>query len=68
MPENQRKAHWESVYQKKALTEVSWYQTRPTVSWDLIQYLGIAKDAAIIDIGGGDSLLVDFLLSEGLPM
>ncbi len=65
MTENQRKEHWESVYQKKALTEVSWYQTRPTVSWELMQYLGIARDAAIIDIGGGDSLLVDFLLSEG---
>lgn len=59
------KDHWESVYLKKGLKEVSWYQERPKASWELMQFLGIRKDAAIIDVGGGDSLFAEFLLSAG---
>ncbi|MFQ5736115.1 MAG: class I SAM-dependent methyltransferase [Thermodesulfobacteriota bacterium] len=62
---NGMKEHWESIYRKKGLKEVSWYQERPKASWELMEFIGIRKDAAIIDIGGGDSLFVDFLLSEG---
>lgn len=62
---NGMKDHWESIYRKKELKEVSWYQERPHASWELMRFLGIKKDSAIIDIGGGDSLFVDFLLSEG---
>lgn len=65
MANNKMKEHWESVYQKKGLKEVSWYQPRPKASWELMQYLEISKDAIILDVGGGDSLFVDFLLSEG---
>lgn len=60
-----RKQHWENIYETKKLEEVSWYQPKPDISLELIQQSGIAKDAAIIDIGGGDSFLVDNLLEEG---
>lgn len=59
------KAHWENIYTQKNTKEVSWYQVVPEVSLRLIHELKIAKDACIIDVGGGDSLLVDFLLNEG---
>ena len=59
------KNHWENVYSGKKLTDVSWYQPTPTVSWQLLQELGVKKNAAIIDVGGGDSLFVDFLVSQG---
>lgn len=59
------KDHWESIYSKKALSEVSWYQAKPTSSWELMQYLKVSKDSSIVDIGGGDSLFVDFLLDNG---
>lgn len=57
--------HWEQVYSSKALEESSWYQPRPDTALDFILNSGLPKDAAIIDIGGGDSLLVDHLLDLG---
>lgn len=65
MGEFNRKDHWEQIYSTKSLSEVSWYQPTPETSLSLIQSIGIPKDARIIDIGGGDSLLVDHLLDEG---
>lgn len=60
-----RREHWNRVYQTKAADSVSWYQRRPDVSLELIAASGIAKDAGVIDIGGGASLLVDHLLDLG---
>lgn len=59
------KQHWENVYSTKKGNEVSWYQPNPATSLDFINELQIPKDAAIIDIGGGDSFLVDHLLEKG---
>jgi len=59
------KSHWEKVYANKQLNEVSWYQPTPRVSLDFINELNIPKNASIIDIGGGDSFLVDNLLAAG---
>lgn len=63
--ENTRKVHWETVFTTKQETEVSWYQKQPQTSIDLIQACKVAKDAKIIDIGGGDSYLIDSLLDLG---
>jgi len=60
-----RKYHWENIYQTKQLCEVSWYEQVPETSLQLIEETGIEKNAAIIDVGGGDSLLVDHLLQRG---
>ena len=59
------KSHWEKIYATKRLDEVSWYQPTPGVSLDFISELNIQKDAAIIDVGGGDSYLADNLLAAG---
>lgn len=59
------KQHWENVFTSKQVNEVSWYQATPQDSIDFIQQLGLPKTASIIDIGGGDSLLVDHLLNMG---
>ena len=60
-----RKDHWERVYSEKEFTEVGWYQRRPDCSLALIKATGIDDSARIIDIGGGASTLVDFLLEAG---
>lgn len=60
-----RKTHWEKVYNKNSPLEVSWYQKEPLLSLRLIHNSGIALDAPIIDVGGGASLLVDYLCEEG---
>jgi hypothetical protein len=44
---------------------VSWFQPVPAVSVELIERLDIARDVAVIDVGGGASLLVDALLDRG---
>ena len=59
------KQHWETVYQTKQANEVSWTQETPQTSLDFILSFNLPKSASIIDIGGGDSKLVDFLLDEG---
>jgi trans-aconitate methyltransferase len=60
-----RKNHWETVYETKQPNEVSWTQENPKTSIDFIRETQLEKSAKIIDIGGGDSKLVDFLLEEG---
>ncbi|NNC70111.1 MAG: methyltransferase domain-containing protein [Flavobacteriaceae bacterium] len=60
-----RKKHWETVYETKDPDQVSWTQKRPKISLDFIRSFGLKKTAQIIDIGGGDSKLVDYLLDEG---
>lgn len=60
-----KKEHWENVFSKKLANEVSWYQPLSKDSLDFISQFNLAKNAAIIDIGGGDSFLVDNLLQLG---
>jgi len=59
------RSHWEKIYATKRQDEVSWYQPTPEVSLVFINDLNIPKDAAVIDVGGGDSYLVDNLLLAG---
>jgi ubiquinone/menaquinone biosynthesis C-methylase UbiE len=59
------KEHWEKIYNSKQFSEVSWYQATPKMSLDFLKELHISKDAAIIDVGGGDSYFVDNLLALG---
>jgi len=59
------KAHWETVYETKQPHEVSWTQDKPQTSIDIIHGFKLPKTARIIDVGGGDSKLVDYLLEEG---
>jgi ubiquinone/menaquinone biosynthesis C-methylase UbiE len=60
-----RKHHWDHVYQTKASNEVSWYQAIPVTSLQWVEELHLAKDARILDVGGGDSRFVDALLERG---
>ena len=60
-----RKQHWENVFATKNLNEVSWYEPKPIISLQFLQEYNIAKTAAIIDIGGGDTFFVDNLLELG---
>ena len=59
------KSHWENVFATKNPNEVSWTQTYPTTSMKYIESQQLSKSANIIDIGGGDSNLVDALLENG---
>lgn len=58
-------ARWDAAYRDGGVAGVSWYQPTPKVSVELIRRLEIPRNAAIIDIGGGASSLVDTLLADG---
>ena len=62
---NNKQAHWENIYTHKSPQEVSWTQKKPALSLSWIQSLHLPKDSPIIDIGGGESLLVDHLIDMG---
>lgn len=59
-----RKTHWETIYKNKQANEVSWTQNVPKTSLEFIHSFNLPKTASIIDIGGGESKLVDHLLDE----
>lgn len=58
------KEHWENIYSTKAADEVSWFQRYPKTSMEFVELFKIPQSAAIIDIGGGDSCLVDALIEK----
>jgi ubiquinone/menaquinone biosynthesis C-methylase UbiE len=60
-----RQQHWENIYQTKKRDEVSWFREHLDTSLRMIANTGVGKDAAIIDVGGGNSTLVDDLLEAG---
>ena len=60
----QSRDHWNRVYTTKTPTGVSWFQEHALQSMALIHQAGLSKDAAIIDVGGGASTLVDDLVAE----
>ena len=62
---NQIKQHWENVFHTKTPDQVSWTESYPQTSIDLIQSFDLDKKTPIVDIGGGDSILVDALLDLG---
>jgi hypothetical protein len=59
------KTHWENIYSTKKEQELSWFQPYPNISMQFIELFHLPKNANIIDIGGGDSHLVDVLLKKG---
>ncbi len=61
----QNKQHWENVFSTKSPNEVSWTQLYPKTSMDYLESLHLSKTVNIIDVGGGDSNLVDALLEKG---
>lgn len=62
---NHKKQHWEKVFHTKTSDQVSWTEAYPKTSIDLIQSFDLDKNTSIIDVGGGDSLLIDALLELG---
>lgn len=60
-----RSSHWDEAYSTRGTKGVSWFQSEPTLSLDLIHSLGVDRSTPVVDIGGGASVLVDRLISLG---
>jgi len=61
----QQKNYWDRVYKTRQPSEVSWTEEVPKTSLEFIHSFNLAKSARIIDVGGGDSKLADYLIAEG---
>lgn len=61
-----RRAHWDEVYATKDEREVSWFEAVPSVSIEMLDAAGVGPDSCVLDVGGGESRLVDHLLARGL--
>jgi SAM-dependent methyltransferase len=57
--------HWEKIYTEKAPDAVSWYRPHLETSLALIERAVAGCSASVIDVGGGESTLVDDLLARG---
>jgi SAM-dependent methyltransferase len=62
----QRREHWDRIYATKTDLDVSWFERTPTLSLRMIHAAGVTPDTCLVDIGGGNSRLVDALLGAGL--
>lgn len=60
-----RATHWADVYARTPVDAVSWYQSEPVVSLELIDELGVVTGDGVVDVGGGASVLVDRLVARG---
>jgi hypothetical protein len=58
--------HWNTVYQTKGERDVSWFEALPSVSLEMLEAAGLTEDTCVIDVGGGDSRLVDALVARRL--
>lgn len=61
-----RKQHWETVHTRKGEQNASWFEAQPVLSLRMIEAAGIGPDTCVVDVGGGDSRLVDALVARGL--
>ena len=58
--------HWQRIYTKRPATEVGWYEPDPAISRRLVSTAVTEGATSVIDVGGGASYLVDYLLEGGI--
>src|SRR5688572_16545185 len=61
-----RPGHWDTIYRTRGERDVSWFEQFPAVSLQMIEAAGLSADTCVVDVGGGESRLVDGLLARGL--
>lgn len=62
----ERNQHWNRIYSTKSDEQVSWFEPLPSISLRLMNAAGLDEHTCVVDIGGGDSRLVDYLAAQGL--
>lgn len=61
-----RESHWDAIYRAKEERDLSWFEGLPAISLAMVEAAGLTADTCVIDVGGGESRLVDALLAKGL--
>lgn len=58
--------HWNRIYSTKSDLEVSWFEPLPEISVRMMESAGLTADSCVLDVGGGNSRLVDYLVGHGV--
>jgi len=58
--------HWNRIYSTKSDQDVSWFEPLPEVSVRMMEAAGLNTESCVLDVGGGNSRLVDYLVGHGL--
>ncbi len=58
--------HWNRIYSTKSDQEVSWFEALPEISVRMMESAGLTAESCVLDVGGGNSRLVDYLVGHGL--
>ena len=58
--------HWNAIYANKSDAELSWFEPLPSISLQLLDKAGLNQDSCVLDVGGGNSRLVDYLVDRGV--
>jgi SAM-dependent methyltransferase len=58
--------HWNAIYGTKGERDVSWFEAIPAVSLQMIEAAGLGPETCVVDIGAGQSRLVDALVARGV--
>jgi SAM-dependent methyltransferase len=61
-----RESHWNAIYRAKWEEDLSWFEGLPATSLAMVEAAGLTADTCVIDVGAGESRLVDALLAKGL--
>jgi SAM-dependent methyltransferase len=62
----QRQSHWDAVYSTRGEQQLSWFEALPVLSLRMMEAAGLTLETCVLDVGGGDSRLVDELAARGL--
>ena len=59
------KAHWDTIYARKQVDSLGWYEKNPVPSLELIARCNLSRDSSILNVGAGATRLIDELLELG---
>ena len=62
----QRQSHWDAIYSARGDQQLSWFEALPALSLRMLEAAGLTPETCVLDVGGGDSRLVDELAARGL--
>lgn len=65
MKRDERGDHWDEIYGRRPVEQLSWYRPRLELSLEMIRATGVGPEVAVIDVGGGVSPLAGDLLELG---
>jgi SAM-dependent methyltransferase len=58
--------HWDALYRTRPASTLSWFESEPAASLELLERAGLNRESSVIDVGGGASALVDRVLARGV--